>query len=466
MSFPSIEQNQHRNQLVAKLRHHMALYGYQSVELPFIEEADLFLTRAGDQIINRLFTFERFGKQLSLRPEFTASAVYRYGNLPDDSIVRWQFDGPVLIDTEDQAANHYQNYSIGAELIGMGGPVLDAEIILMATGGLKAQHITNFTLVMGHIGLMRHLLSYFSLDKRTERFLLHNLTAFNHADQGKAHILQKIEQALIGQQRKADTQLTETQQDSGLAEVNTARILDSLLDSDNRGTTMGGRTREDIARRLVQKQKRANELPQIIDALDFLEQWSLVNASHDEAFSVIASFIKADDVIGAALLAEWQTTVNLLAQHGIDQIRISPALSRDWDYYTGSVFEIQTDNGETLAGGGRYDELVSLICGKDAPAVGFAYTVDTLLRIAKVGVTPQTAVTITYTDQNSEQATHWAMRIRQTNIPVQLLPQMTSAISEDASAIINQDGHLVFKNKSYSADHLNAFINDLQGSTA
>jgi histidyl-tRNA synthetase len=463
--FPSIEQTQHRNELVASLRNHMSLYGYQSVELPFIEEADLFLTRAGDQIINQLFTFERFGKQLSLRPEFTASAVYRYGHLEGHPVVRWQFDGPVFIDSEEYAVNHYQSYSIGAELIGLGGPLPDAEMILMAAGGLEAQGITDFTLIMGHIGLMRHLLGYFSLDKRTERFLLHQLPAFSNPEQGKAHILQKVEQALLGKYHATLSQNegnTAVMEDTHRAEDDTARILDSLLASDNRGTTMGGRTRQDIARRLVQKQKRANEYPQIIDALDFLEQWSLVHSAPEKAFTTIAQFINSGDTIGHDLLAEWKTIVQVLEQQGLNTIKISPALSRDWDYYTGNVFEIQATNGQSLAGGGRYDELVSLISGKDAPAVGFAYDVDTILQTVASTFQGQKRLSLGYADESSLQALEWAMLIRQHGVIVTLL----SADSSSINAQITLNGQLVFNNMSYSPDELDAFISEFQGSPA
>ncbi|MCA9914473.1 MAG: hypothetical protein KC496_14065, partial [Anaerolineae bacterium] len=50
------------------LHEHMAFFGYQEIQLPIIEPAEIFLTRAGDTIIDRLFTFERSGKQRALRP--------------------------------------------------------------------------------------------------------------------------------------------------------------------------------------------------------------------------------------------------------------------------------------------------------------------------------------------------------------------------------------------------------------
>lgn len=48
-------------------------------------------------------------------------------------------------------------------------------------------------------------------------------------------------------------------------------------------------------------------------------------------------------------------------------------LVRGQGYYTGTVFEVISDEfGGTVAGGGRYDGLIGRFSGKDVPAVGFS----------------------------------------------------------------------------------------------
>src|SRR5690606_11335496 len=74
----------------------MNSFGYTIMEMPVIENADLFLTKAGDQVIEKLFTFERYGQQLALRPEFTAAAAYHYANSGNNAVVRWQFHGAIF----------------------------------------------------------------------------------------------------------------------------------------------------------------------------------------------------------------------------------------------------------------------------------------------------------------------------------------------------------------------------------
>lgn len=53
-----------------------------------------------------------------------------------------------------------------------------------------------------------------------------------------------------------------------------------------------------------------------------------------------------------------------------------PRLVRGLDYYTNTVFEVQVTDGlgsqNAIGGGGRYDKLMSIVSGKDAPGFGFA----------------------------------------------------------------------------------------------
>lgn len=56
---------------------------------------------------------------------------------------------------------------------------------------------------------------------------------------------------------------------------------------------------------------------------------------------------------------------------------LDPFLVRGLDYYTNTVFEIFTRDGDlALGGGGRYDQLVELMGGRETPALGGAVGVE------------------------------------------------------------------------------------------
>lgn len=62
--------------------------------------------------------------------------------------------------------------------------------------------------------------------------------------------------------------------------------------------------------------------------------------------------------------------------------KLDDRLVRGLDYYTRTVFEIQPKGGgaqSTIAGGGRYDDLIETLGGKPTPAVGFASGIERLI---------------------------------------------------------------------------------------
>jgi histidyl-tRNA synthetase len=401
----------------------LTLYGYQILETPIIGAADLFLTKAGDQLINKLFTFERHGRQLALRPEFTAAAAHYYAQRANDNIVRWQFGGLIFEDTPDEVQQNYQRLSVGAELLGMAGAVADSEILSLAVQGITSQGISNWRVIIGHVGLMRLLLNRFQLDNRTERFLLNHLSMLK--TEGKTQVLHLLDHALLGIASDPDM-LVESNTDT-LTVLNTQQMLTILLDATERGMTMGGRTRQDIARRLLQKRQRAADRRQIIAALDFLENWSEMSGSANNTLQAIEQFIEKEDGDARAVLAEWKRAIDILeaCEMPLDHIVIQPDLARSWDYYTGMVFELRAGSNIHIGGGGRYDELVSLIGGQErVPAVGFAYYADQLLAVVPDSDSAQALkISIPFNDENEKSASQWAHRLRSHQIVVQLLPK-------------------------------------------
>ena len=99
-----------------------------------------------------------------------------------------------------------------------------------------------------------------------------------------------------------------------------------------------------------------------------------------------------ESAIGAEGIAELEQIADLLAAQGYgpDRIEIDPSVVRGLGYYTGPVFEaeltfeIQDEKGRprqfgSVAGGGRYDDLVKRFTGQAVPATGVSIGVDRLL---------------------------------------------------------------------------------------
>ncbi|MDR7867487.1 MAG: ATP phosphoribosyltransferase regulatory subunit [Sporomusaceae bacterium] len=88
----------------------------------------------------------------------------------------------------------------------------------------------------------------------------------------------------------------------------------------------------------------------------------------------------------------------LLAGYGVERyVTFDLGLIRDFDYYTGMVFEGYTPGlGFPLCGGGRYDNMVAAF-GVDCPATGFAMGIERiLLALERQGIAPPEAVRDAY----------------------------------------------------------------------
>jgi len=73
--------------------------------------------------------------------------------------------------------------------------------------------------------------------------------------------------------------------------------------------------------------------------------------------------------------------IDLLVEKLEGKVLFEPTLARGLDYYTGLIFEIEIYgySAGSVAGGGRYDELVGVFSDKQIPAVGASFGFDRLI---------------------------------------------------------------------------------------
>lgn len=113
-----------------------------------------------------------------------------------------------------------------------------------------------------------------------------------------------------------------------------------------------------------------------------------------------------------------------------DRIRFTPTLARGLDYYTGVIFEVTSpDIKGSLAGGGRYDDLINQLSGIDIPAVGLAFGLDRIIDLMQdQDLFPQqstnnlTLVTIFNSDL-APLSSRLTATLNQNQIPALLYPQ-------------------------------------------
>ena len=142
------DQRRHAH-VVETARRVTALYGFEEWATPVFEETGVFSRSLGDTsdvVSKEMYTFEdRGGDSLTLRPEGTAAicrALVTNGltqSLPQKVF----YAGPMFRYERPQKGRYRQFHQIGAELIGPGEPMADAEAIAMGRDVLAALGIVD-----------------------------------------------------------------------------------------------------------------------------------------------------------------------------------------------------------------------------------------------------------------------------------------------------------------------------------
>ena len=127
---------QHLEQAVRDV---MRAYGYGEMRTPLIERTSLFkrsIGEATDIVEKEMYTFaDRNDELLTLRPENTAGCVraaIENGMLQPGSVSRIWYTGPMFRYERPQLGRQRQFFQTGAEVYGLAGPEIEAELILLS----------------------------------------------------------------------------------------------------------------------------------------------------------------------------------------------------------------------------------------------------------------------------------------------------------------------------------------------
>jgi len=114
------------------------------------------------------------------------------------------------------------------------------------------------------------------------------------------------------------------------------------------------------------------------------------------------------------------------------RLSVNPVLARGLSYYTGPIFEVEVpDLAGSLAGGGRYDDLIGMFGGRKVPACGIALGLERILVVmaerdmfSPSAIGPQVLVTC-WSDDLAPEGLALATELRQAGLRVELYPEAT-----------------------------------------
>lgn len=375
-------------QLQEALEQHLRLHAYAAIEPPMLENTELYLRKSGEDIAARLFEFDFKSRRVSLRPELTASVLRAcVEELAGEPLpLRLRYSGPVFRYEKPQLHRYRQFTLAGAELLGAPADYADAELLQVACGGLECVGISDYRLVIGTSALLEGFLSALGLRKQLHNFLLRNME--NLRKHGLDFVVDSLRAILPDFQlaspdhAKADNpesqqlinalrEMTDEEAHSAISQF--LRSLNIRIDAN--------RAESQVIDRLLHKIREDQQAPKLQIALDFMARLSEIVGEPQQALAAAAQLC-GEYAVDVSALKQLERTLGRLADCGgpTGEIQLDFGLSRGLHYYTGMIFEIhsQTRAGETiqLCGGGRYDNLLSILGGDSTPAAGFAWGIE------------------------------------------------------------------------------------------
>ena len=181
--------------------------------------------------------------------------------------------------------------------------------------------------------------------------------------------------------------------------VNNRKVLDGVLEAIGLGGAQNAGRRLTVLRAIDKLDKFGPEGVRLLLGKGRLDESGdfTKGAELDEAgIAMVLNYIETGEVADNEGVAELAQIRALVAAAGYDdgRVKIDPSVVRGLEYYTGPVyeaellFEVPNDKGEivrfgSVAGGGRYDGLVSRFRGEPVPATGFSIGVSRLTAALK-----------------------------------------------------------------------------------
>jgi len=145
--------------LEAQARQVFGAFGYREIRVPVVEKTDLFCRSIGettDIVEKEMYTFsDKGGTSMTLRPEGTAPvmrAFIQHKLYAKDPVSKLYYIGPMFRHERPQKGRYRQFHQIGAEVIGVDDPKIDAQVLAMLSHYFETTNIPDVALQINSLG--------------------------------------------------------------------------------------------------------------------------------------------------------------------------------------------------------------------------------------------------------------------------------------------------------------------------
>ncbi|MHA1305632.1 MAG: ATP phosphoribosyltransferase regulatory subunit, partial [Candidatus Heimdallarchaeaceae archaeon] len=355
-------------------------FGYEEYEGPSLEYAKLIEIKSGQALMEETFiVIGKDKRKLVLRPEQTPTLARMIVNEQQryPKPIRWYSIPRIFRNETPQKGRVREFFQFNADIIGVDHPAADAEIIALTTQIIKRAGLKDgeFVCVINSRELVQNYIEYIGADnyidvikvmdakeKYLQEYIIENLTKKGVKKGNAKEIATKIR--MIWQQ---DPDLTKDY----------TNLLEDELYSEYLASL------SDIVKNILISTLVKKGLDE--EQAEKIYEFSQISGSPDDFLKRIRKIDLGSKAFNA--LEKLEQLSSFLSYFGVIQNCVYDAsIARGLDYYTGIVFEFEDRTGSVvraIAGGGRYDQLVSMFGGEKIPATGIGMGETVLMTILK-----------------------------------------------------------------------------------
>ncbi|WP_068318660.1 ATP phosphoribosyltransferase regulatory subunit [Polycladidibacter hongkongensis] len=352
--------------------------GYEEANPPILQDADVFLDLAGEDLRKRLYlTSGEDGADLCLRPDFTIPIARHYlSSGIAGRVAAFSYAGPVFRQKPGQLGETLQ---AGVESIGRrDSDAADADMLSLALSSAEVLDLRDVRVRIGDEGLFTAVLQALDIPRVWQRRLR---DVFGERD--RLHAL--IARMAKGEDNRASqtgllAALEGKDSDAAVAVVEDLLSLAGI-------TAVGGRSAHEIAERFMEQASLASGTGVNKDAAERLNAYLNISGPPPlRAVETLHAFARETGLDLDAPIERLAKRSQLMSERGIDvdALEYSGDFGRRLDYYTGFVFEVHhraATSGAQVIGGGRYDRLIERLGAPErVPAIGFTIWLNRLAK--------------------------------------------------------------------------------------
>ncbi len=311
-----------RNWVLERIREVYEAYGFEPLGTPAFESWELLKMKSGEDVVNQIYYFkDKADRELGLRFDLTTSLARVVATHRELQMPFKRYATGTVWRYENPSEKRFREFwQADADTVGVSDIIADAEVLSAAVDCLKKMGFEGFRIQLND----RRILEEFILSAGvpTER------------------VLEAI------------------------------RAVDKLLKIGREGVI------EEL-RRLSLSQDEADKL---LDALSLTGEPEYVLTQAENRLKD-----SSDGLKGCKALRDMITYAKSFGYAKYIVVELS--LARGLDYYTGPVFEVSAKGYEdygSIAGGGRYDEIISIFGGNTTPATGISFGIERLVPLLEM----------------------------------------------------------------------------------